>query len=54
MHRFRDAYFLELESFIENLLENKPLGITEKDGLAAMRISMAALESSATKKSVKL
>lgn len=54
LHRFRDAYFLELESFIDNLLENKSLEVTEKDGLAAMKISIAALESSATKKSVKL
>jgi len=54
IHRFRDAYYLELESFVDNLLEDKPPEITEKDGLAAMRISMAALESSASKKLVKL
>ena len=54
LHRFRDAYFLEVESFVNNLGENKPLLITEKDGLAAMKISMAALESSESKKSVQL
>jgi myo-inositol 2-dehydrogenase / D-chiro-inositol 1-dehydrogenase len=54
LHRFRDAYFLEIESFVDNLIDNKPLLITEKDGLAAMRISMAALESSIKKKSVQL
>jgi UDP-N-acetylglucosamine 3-dehydrogenase len=45
---------LELESFVEAILEDKPPAISGEDGLKALRICEAALESARTGKPVKL
>jgi len=45
---------LELESFVEAILEDKPPAVSGEDGLKALRICEAALESARTGKPVKL
>ena len=45
---------LELESFVEAILEDKPPAISGEDGLKALRICEAALESARIGKPVKL
>ena len=54
MKRFREAYFLEIESFIDCILEDRAPLVTEKDGLAALEIAQAAQRSSDLKSIVKL
>jgi len=45
---------LELESFVEAILEDKPPAVSGEDGLKALRICEAALESARTGKPVRL
>jgi predicted dehydrogenase len=45
---------LELESFVEAILDDKPPAVSGEDGLKALRICEAALESARTGKPVKL
>ena len=54
MKRFKEAYFLEIESFINCILEDRTPLITEKDGLVALEIAQAAQRSSKLKSIVKL
>ncbi|MCH7521591.1 MAG: inositol 2-dehydrogenase [Candidatus Marinimicrobia bacterium] len=42
MERFGDAYVTQLEDFVSNILHDKEPSITIADGLAALRIGMAA------------
>ena len=46
INRFREGYFNEDKAFIKCILEGKNPLVSEKDGLAALKISMAALRSS--------
>ena len=50
----REPLTLELESFVEAILEDKPPAISGEDGLRALEICEAALESARTGKPVKL
>jgi predicted dehydrogenase len=45
MERFERAYTLQLENFAENVLRERPAPITIKDGLEALRVSIAATRS---------
>ena len=45
MERFGDAYVAQLEDFVTNILHDKEPSITIADGLAALRIGMAATRS---------
>ena len=40
--RFRDAYLAQLKDFVHNLLHDRPLLVTGKDGLRAVEIAVAA------------
>ncbi len=42
MERFGDAYVAQLEDFVSNIMNDKEPSITIADGLAALRIGMAA------------
>jgi len=40
-----DPYYLELSGFLSSVREGSPVAITGQDGLAALKVSLAALES---------
>jgi predicted dehydrogenase len=42
MERFERAYTLQLENFAENVLKSRPAPVTIEDGVAALRIAVAA------------
>ncbi len=50
----REPLTLELESFVEAILEDKPPAVSGEDGLKALRICEAALESARIGKPVRL
>ena len=43
-----DPYYLELKSFLDAVENGTPVPITGEDGLVALRLSLAALESART------
>jgi scyllo-inositol 2-dehydrogenase (NAD+) len=43
--RFENAYILQLQDFVLNLLQNRPPSITCDDGIAAQKIALAATRS---------
>lgn len=43
--RFEQAYVTQLQDFVDRLRQDKPPLITCADGLAALRISLAATQS---------
>jgi predicted dehydrogenase len=43
--RFEQAYVDQLQDFVQNVLENRPPPITCADGLAALRVGLAATQS---------
>jgi scyllo-inositol 2-dehydrogenase (NAD+) len=43
--RFESAYILQLQNFIQNLLQNRKAPITCDDGIAAQKIALAATTS---------
>jgi predicted dehydrogenase len=43
--RFEQAYVAQLQDFVDNLLHQKPPSVTGGDGIAALRISVAATAS---------
>jgi inositol 2-dehydrogenase len=45
MERFGQAYVDQLQNFVDNVLADKPPAITCDDGIAALRISLAATQS---------
>lgn len=45
MERFEQAYVDQLQNFVNQLLQDKPPSITCDDGIAALRISLAATKS---------
>ena len=46
--RFEDAYVIQLQDFVQNLLHHRPPPITCDDGIAAQRIAIAATRSAQT------
>ena len=44
--RFENAYIVQLQDFVQNLVQKKPSPITCDDGIAAQRIALAARRSS--------
>lgn len=46
--RFENAYIVQLQDFVQNLLNNRPPPITCDDGIAAQRIAIAATKSAQT------
>jgi predicted dehydrogenase len=48
INRFREGYFNEDQAFVECVLHDKQPSVSGKDGLEALKISFAALESSRT------
>ena len=45
MERFAGAYTAQLQDFAQNVLQGRPAPVTIDDGLAALRIAVAARES---------
>jgi scyllo-inositol 2-dehydrogenase (NAD+) len=45
MQRFESAYLAQIQDFVDNVLEGREPSITGADGIAAMRISLAATKS---------
>lgn len=43
--RFENAYIVQLQDFVQNLLQNRPPPITCDDGIAAQKIALAATKS---------
>ena len=52
--RFADAYLAEARDFVQNLLEDKPVGVTGEDGLQALATAVAAETSHKQKRPVKV
>ncbi|HET9315673.1 MAG TPA: inositol 2-dehydrogenase [Vicinamibacteria bacterium] len=48
MERFAGAYTAQLQDFAQNVLQGRPAPVTIEDGLAALRIAVAARESQRT------
>jgi inositol 2-dehydrogenase len=45
MERFGEAYIDQLQNFVDSILQDKPPSITCDDGIAALRVSLAATRS---------
>jgi inositol 2-dehydrogenase len=54
MERFGEAYLTQIQDFTNNVLKDKEPTISAKDGLAALKISLAATKSLHEKRPVKL
>ena len=54
LERYQQAYKAELEAYIDALAYNKPMPTTVQDGLQALRLADAAVESVATGRAVRL
>jgi predicted dehydrogenase len=54
MERFGQSYVDQLQNFVDHLLQGKPPSITCDDGIAALRISLAATRSLHEKRPVSL
>jgi len=54
MERFGEAYLLQIQDFTNNVLKDKEPTISAKDGLAALKISLAATKSLHEKRPLKL
>ena len=52
--RFADAYLAEVQDFVQNLLQDKPVGVTGEDGLKALATAVAAETSHRQKRPVKV
>ncbi len=52
--RFKDAYEIEMQTFIDCVLEGKPSQVTAYDGMIGIKLALAATESYRTKKAVKI
>lgn len=52
--RFADAYLAEVRDFVQNLLQDKPVGVTGEDGLKALATAVAAETSHKQKRPVKV
>lgn len=49
-----DPFYLELRAFLDSVINHTPPPVTGEDGLAALRISLAAIESAKTGKLISL
>jgi predicted dehydrogenase len=54
MERFGQSYVDQLQNFVDHVIGGKPPAITCDDGIAALRISLAATQSLHEKRSVSL
>ena len=45
MIRYKEAYILEMESFIDSIINDKLITVNEEDALKAFNIAIAASES---------
>jgi len=54
MERFAGAYTAQLQDFAQNVLQGRPAPVTIDDGLAALRIAVAARESQRTGRPVEV
>ncbi len=54
LERYADAYRIELTQFVEALQQGKAMPATEQDGLAALRLAEAALQSLQTGQAIQL
>jgi predicted dehydrogenase len=52
--RFADAYLAEVRDFVQNLLQDKPVGVTGEDGLKALATAVAAETSYRQRRPVKV
>ena len=43
--RFKDAYVIELQTFIDCVLEDKPSQVTAYDGMMGIKLALAATQS---------
>ena len=54
LERYQQAYKSELDAFVAALVQEKPLPVTPFDGLQALRLADACVESVSTGRAVKL
>ncbi len=54
LERYQTAYILELQAFVDAVLEDRPTPVSGKDGLAPVLIALAAQESLNSRKPVKV
>ncbi|GLO24737.1 inositol 2-dehydrogenase [Pseudomonas putida] len=54
LERYQQAYKSELDAFVAALVQEKPLPVTPSDGLQALRLADACVESVSTGRAVKL
>jgi myo-inositol 2-dehydrogenase/D-chiro-inositol 1-dehydrogenase len=54
LERYQQAYRTELEAYIDAIVQDKPMPATVQDGLQALRLAEAAVESVRTKRVVQL
>ena len=52
--RFKDAYELEMQAFVDCVLDGKPSMVTAYDGMMGIKLALAATESYKTNKPVKI
>ena len=54
MERYTESYLREMQAFVDAVLDDKPVPVTGEDGLAAVRIALAAALSARERRPVKL
>jgi myo-inositol 2-dehydrogenase/D-chiro-inositol 1-dehydrogenase len=54
LERYADSYRLELDAFVEAVLDRKPVPVSGEDGKRALMLANAAVESAKSGKSVKV
>lgn len=54
MQRYTESYLREMQAFVEAILQGRPAPVTGQDGLAAVRIALAAARSARENRPVKL
>ena len=54
MERFERAYTLQLQDFVNNVLEQREPPVTIRDGIEALRVALAATRSCRTGQPVKV
>lgn len=52
--RFKDAYELEMQAFVQNVLEGKPSPVTAYDGMVGIKLALTATQSFREGKPIKL
>ena len=52
--RFKDAYELEMEAFVQNVLEGNPSPVTAYDGMMGIKLALTATASHREGKAMKL